>query len=78
MIVSEIILHEIERLNRMSLSSILSAIITMTFGCLILMVVYYFVSLQPNGNSYPEGPGLVTIRMTPDEQGRFGFNVKVS
>ncbi|XP_069110904.1 tyrosine-protein phosphatase non-receptor type 4-like isoform X1 [Argopecten irradians] len=30
----------------------------------------------PNGNGYPEGHGLVTIRMNPDEQGRFGFNVK--
>ncbi|BFZ01359.1 hypothetical protein BsWGS_04397 [Bradybaena similaris] len=30
----------------------------------------------PNGNSHPEGQGLVTIRMKPDEKGRFGFNVK--
>ncbi|CAG2193169.1 MEG [Mytilus edulis] len=29
-----------------------------------------------NSNGYPEGHGLVTIRMIPDEQGRFGFNVK--
>ena len=34
-------------------------------------------SLQPNGNAYGDGHGLVTIRMTPDSQGRFGFNVKV-
>ena len=26
---------------------------------------------------YPDGQGLVTIRMKPDSQGRFGFNVKV-
>ncbi|KAJ8313697.1 hypothetical protein KUTeg_008258 [Tegillarca granosa] len=31
---------------------------------------------MPNGNGYPEGHGLVTIRMKPDDQGRFGFNVK--
>ncbi|XP_061186056.1 tyrosine-protein phosphatase non-receptor type 4-like isoform X1 [Saccostrea echinata] len=30
----------------------------------------------PNGNSHSEGHGLVTIRMRPDDQGRFGFNVK--
>ncbi|XP_053374760.1 tyrosine-protein phosphatase non-receptor type 4-like isoform X5 [Mercenaria mercenaria] len=30
----------------------------------------------PNGNGYLDGQGLVTIRMIPDEQGRFGFNVK--
>ncbi|CAG5120348.1 unnamed protein product, partial [Candidula unifasciata] len=30
----------------------------------------------PNGKSHPEGQGLVTIRMKPDEKGRFGFNVK--
>lgn len=36
------------------------------------------ISLQPNGNGYIDGQGLVTIRMIPDEQGRFGFNVKVS
>ena len=37
------------------------------------------VCLQPNGmpNAY-ETHGLVTIRMKPDPQGRFGFNVKVS
>jgi hypothetical protein len=34
--------------------------------------------LQHNSNGYPEGHGLVTIKMIPDEQGRFGFNVKVS
>ncbi|XP_033762686.1 tyrosine-protein phosphatase non-receptor type 4-like isoform X2 [Pecten maximus] len=34
------------------------------------------VNQNPNGNGYPEGHGLVTIRMIPDEQGRFGFNVK--
>ncbi|KAH3719339.1 hypothetical protein DPMN_062171 [Dreissena polymorpha] len=32
--------------------------------------------LQPNSNGYHDGPGLVTIRMIPDAQGRFGFNVK--
>ncbi|XP_046328010.1 tyrosine-protein phosphatase non-receptor type 4-like isoform X14 [Haliotis rufescens] len=31
-----------------------------------------------NGNGYADGHGLVTIRMTPDDLGRFGFNVKVS
>ncbi|XP_053374755.1 uncharacterized protein LOC123530832 isoform X1 [Mercenaria mercenaria] len=31
---------------------------------------------KPNGNGYLDGQGLVTIRMIPDEQGRFGFNVK--
>ena len=36
-----------------------------------------FFSLQPNGNAYGDGHGLVTIRMKPDSQGRFGFNVKV-
>ncbi|BFY98244.1 hypothetical protein BsWGS_01284 [Bradybaena similaris] len=30
----------------------------------------------PNGHGHPDGLGLVTIRMKPDEQGRFGFNVK--
>nr|XP_022305444.1 tyrosine-protein phosphatase non-receptor type 4-like isoform X4 [Crassostrea virginica] len=30
----------------------------------------------PNGNSHTDGHGLVTIRMRPDDQGRFGFNVK--
>ncbi len=38
------------------------------------------MSLQPNGISahmYPDGQGLVTIRMKPDSQGRFGFKVKV-
>ena len=35
-----------------------------------------YVLLQPNGNAY-ETHGLVTIRMKPDAQGRFGFNVKV-
>ncbi|XP_046328009.1 tyrosine-protein phosphatase non-receptor type 4-like isoform X13 [Haliotis rufescens] len=29
-----------------------------------------------NGNGYADGHGLVTIRMTPDDLGRFGFNVK--
>ncbi|XP_041367187.1 tyrosine-protein phosphatase non-receptor type 4-like isoform X2 [Gigantopelta aegis] len=29
-----------------------------------------------NGNGYTDGQGLVTIRMMPDEHGRFGFNVK--
>ncbi|KAK3587914.1 hypothetical protein CHS0354_014428 [Potamilus streckersoni] len=32
--------------------------------------------LSPNSNGIPDGQGLVTIRMMPDEQGRFGFNVK--
>ena len=42
-------------------------------------IVFYmalYVLLQPNGNAY-ETHGLVTIRMKPDAQGRFGFNVKV-
>ncbi|XP_056007257.1 tyrosine-protein phosphatase non-receptor type 4-like isoform X3 [Ostrea edulis] len=30
----------------------------------------------PNGNSHSDGHGLVTIRMRPDDEGRFGFNVK--
>lgn len=30
----------------------------------------------PNGNGFLDGQGLVTLRMIPDEQGRFGFNVK--
>ncbi|RUS91860.1 hypothetical protein EGW08_000431, partial [Elysia chlorotica] len=30
----------------------------------------------PNGNAFSDGHGLVTIRMKPDEKGRFGFNVK--
>ncbi|GFO25800.1 tyrosine-protein phosphatase non-receptor type 4 [Plakobranchus ocellatus] len=30
----------------------------------------------PNGNGFSDGHGLVTIRMKPDEKGRFGFNVK--
>ena len=34
--------------------------------------------LQPNGSVFNDGHGLVTIRMKPDSQGRFGFNVKVS
>ncbi|XP_013061664.1 tyrosine-protein phosphatase non-receptor type 4-like isoform X1 [Biomphalaria glabrata] len=29
-----------------------------------------------NGNGFADGHGLVTIRMKPDEKGRFGFNVK--
>ena len=34
--------------------------------------------LQPNGGTpYQDGHGLVSIRMKPDAQGRFGFNVKV-
>ncbi|KAK3108379.1 hypothetical protein FSP39_006663 [Pinctada imbricata] len=32
--------------------------------------------MTPNGNGYSDGHGLVTIKMKPDEQGRFGFNVK--
>jgi hypothetical protein len=32
---------------------------------------------QPNGNCVSDGHGLVTIRMKPDDHGRFGFNVKV-
>ncbi|XP_052809165.1 uncharacterized protein LOC128237607 isoform X2 [Mya arenaria] len=31
---------------------------------------------QPSSNGYLDGQGLVTIRMMPDDQGRFGFNVK--
>lgn len=34
--------------------------------------------LQSNGNCVADGHGLVTIRMKPDDHGRFGFNVKVS
>nr|KAG5708397.1 hypothetical protein BaRGS_034428 [Batillaria attramentaria] len=30
----------------------------------------------PNGNCVSDGHGLVTIRMKPDDHGRFGFNVK--
>ncbi|XP_013395604.1 tyrosine-protein phosphatase non-receptor type 4 isoform X4 [Lingula anatina] len=30
----------------------------------------------PNGNGFVDGQGLVVIRMRPDDQGRFGFNVK--
>ncbi|XP_059157704.1 tyrosine-protein phosphatase non-receptor type 4-like isoform X2 [Physella acuta] len=30
----------------------------------------------PNGNGFTDAHGLVTIRMKPDEKGRFGFNVK--
>ena len=40
--------------------------------------LFVFLSLQPNGGPYADGHGLVTIRMKPDSQGRFGFNVKVS
>ncbi|GAB1603054.1 tyrosine-protein phosphatase non-receptor type 4-like isoform X2 [Argonauta hians] len=29
-----------------------------------------------NGNGYTDSQGLVTIKMKPDEQGKFGFNVK--
>lgn len=32
--------------------------------------------VQTNGHG-PDTHGLVTIRMKPDAQGRFGFNVKV-
>lgn len=32
--------------------------------------------ITPNGLAYQESHGLVTIRMKPDSQGRFGFNVK--
>lgn len=31
---------------------------------------------MPNGNGYTDSQGLVTIKMKPDEQGKFGFNVK--
>lgn len=40
----------------------------------ILHVMYCYV--QPNGHAV-DNHGLVTIRMKPDPQGRFGFNVKV-
>ena len=36
----------------------------------VVLIIYF----QVNGNA----GNLVTIRMTPDAQGRFGFNVKVS
>ncbi|XP_064614139.1 tyrosine-protein phosphatase non-receptor type 4-like [Liolophura sinensis] len=36
----------------------------------------YNESYLPNGNGYSDSQGLVTIRMKPDFQGRFGFNVK--
>ena len=46
--------------------------------CMISLSLQSFrFSLQPNGNAYGDGHGLVTIRMKPDSQGRFGFNVKV-
>eukprot|EP00106_Octopus_bimaculoides_P003360 XP_014770802.1 PREDICTED: tyrosine-protein phosphatase non-receptor type 4-like isoform X3 [Octopus bimaculoides] len=32
--------------------------------------------LKSNGNGYTDSQGLVTIKMKPDEQGKFGFNVK--
>ncbi|XP_052809205.1 tyrosine-protein phosphatase non-receptor type 4-like isoform X5 [Mya arenaria] len=32
--------------------------------------------VMPSSNGYLDGQGLVTIRMMPDDQGRFGFNVK--
>ncbi|XP_070210282.1 tyrosine-protein phosphatase non-receptor type 4-like isoform X4 [Littorina saxatilis] len=36
----------------------------------------YYNEFVPNGNCVSEGHGLVTIRMKPDDHGRFGFNVK--
>ena len=42
-----------------------------------IRVRYSFLPhFQPNGNGFLDGQGLVTLRMIPDEQGRFGFNVK--
>ena len=38
-------------------------------------VLVDFVCFQTSGNG---GSGFVTIRIKPDSQGRFGFNVKVS
>ena len=40
-------------------------------------VLYFHFLFQPNGNGYTDGHGLVTIKMKPDKEGRFGFNVKV-
>ncbi|XP_076468051.1 tyrosine-protein phosphatase non-receptor type 4-like isoform X7 [Babylonia areolata] len=37
---------------------------------------YYNNDYLPNGNCVTDGHGLVTIRMKPDDHGRFGFNVK--
>jgi len=36
----------------------------------------YNDAYMPNGGIYPDGHGLVTIRVAPDSRGRFGFNVK--
>lgn len=36
----------------------------------------YYNEYLPNGNCVSDGHGLVTIRMKPDDHGRFGFNVK--
>ena len=48
-----------------------------TFGMIATVIIYYYLFLlQPNGNGFLDGQGLVTLRMIPDEQGRFGFNVK--
>lgn len=38
--------------------------------------LYDLPAYLPSDNGYADGHGLVTIRMKPDEQGRFGFNVK--
>ena len=50
---------------------------SMSYKCLYSNVLYACV-FQPNGNAYSsDSQGLVTIKMKPDPQGRFGFNVKV-
>ncbi|XP_050418197.1 tyrosine-protein phosphatase non-receptor type 4 isoform X4 [Patella vulgata] len=38
--------------------------------------MYNDYNVQPTTNGFTDGHCLVTIRMKPDEQGRFGFNVK--
>ena len=48
-----------------------------TFDLFFMSRVSVFFFFQPNGNGFSDGHGLVTIRMKPDEKGRFGFNVKV-
>ncbi|KAH9513348.1 Tyrosine-protein phosphatase non-receptor type 4 [Bulinus truncatus] len=52
--------------------------LTSIYGLTVISVtdLTCICGLTTNGNGFTDGHGLVTIRMKPDEKGRFGFNVK--
>ncbi|KAK2151211.1 hypothetical protein LSH36_372g03009 [Paralvinella palmiformis] len=63
-------------LARTLVVSICAFLIPMISLLALAIILRWVEGIEPNGSAFQDNHGLVTIRMKPDSQGRFGFNVK--